>query len=271
MPAPITITTDFGLDDGYVGTMKGVILSIAPEVTIVDISHAIRPQNILQAIYILSTATPYFPRNTIHIVVVDPGVGTERRPIAVFTERATYIGPDNGVFSGVYRDETVHEIRWLTNPAYRLPRVSNTFHGRDIFAPAAAYLARGVAPADLGPLVTDPVTVALPAPERRPDGSLHGRVLHADRFGNLITDIPEAWLEGRADWVFTIGGRRIVGFHSTYGRVAPGELLVLGGSDGLLEVAIREGNAAATLGIGPGAPFSAYPAGSDLTVQEQEP
>jgi S-adenosylmethionine hydrolase len=269
MPAPITITTDFGLEDGYVGTMKGVILSIAPDVPIVDITHAIRPQNIRQAIYILSTATPYFPRNTVHIVVVDPGVGTERRPIAVFTERATYIGPDNGVFSGVYRTESVREIRQLSNPAYRLPRVSNTFHGRDIFAPAAAHLVRGVAPADLGPRVTDPVTIPLPAPERRADGSLHGQVIHADRFGNLITDIPEAWLEGRTDWIFTIGGRRIVGFHSTYGRVAPGELLVLGGSDGLIEVAVREGNAAAFLGIGPGAAFSAYPADASAILPHE--
>ncbi len=257
MPAPITLTTDFGLNDGYVGVMKGVILGILPWAQIVDISHAIAPQQVLDASYVLSTAAPYFPRNTVHVVVVDPGVGTERRPLAVFTDRAVYIGPDNGVFSRVYRDENVQSIRQLANPSYRLPRISNTFQGRDIFAPAAAHIAGGVPLQSLGPEVTDPVQVTLPQPQRLDDGGLKGQVIYVDRFGNLITNIPVDWLGGRADWRFEIGGVVIDSFSSTYGRVQPNEPVVLGGSAGLIEVAVRDNHAGAYLGLAAGVSFNA--------------
>ncbi len=266
---PITLTTDFGLDDGYVGAMKGVILSLLPTAQIVDITHAIAPQNIPQAAYILSTATPYFPPHTVHVVVVDPGVGSERRPLAVFTDRAVYVGPDNGVFSQVYEREPVREIRQLTNPAYHLPAISHTFHGRDIFSPVAAHIALGAPASNLGPEISDPVRLQLfdfaqnklPAPARGADGSLHGQVIYADRFGNLITDIPVTWLEGRTDWYFEMAGITIVGFHSTYSRVEPGAWVALGSSAGLIEIAIRNGNAAAQLearGYGVGVGFSVY-------------
>ncbi|MBX7237121.1 MAG: SAM-dependent chlorinase/fluorinase [Caldilineales bacterium] len=258
MPAPlITLTTDFGLDDGYAGAMKGVILGILPWAQIVDISHAIAPQAILDAGYVLATAAPYFPRGTVHVVVVDPGVGTERRPLAVFTDRAVYIGPDNGVFSRVYGDENVQGIHQLANPAYRLPQISNTFHGRDLFAPAAAHIAAGIPPHSLGPEVDDPVRLAIPQPQRLADGSLLGEVIYVDRFGNLITNVPVAWLEGRAEWRFEIGGVGIDGFHNTYGRVEVNQAVVLGGSEGLIEVAVRNNHAGAVLGLGTGARFSA--------------
>jgi hypothetical protein len=260
MPAPIiTLTTDFGLDDGYVGVIKGVILGILPWAQIVDISHAIAPQAILDAGYVLATAAPYFPRGTVHVVVVDPGVGTERRPLAVLTERAVYIGPDNGVFSRVYGDENVQSIRQLTNPAYRLPLISNTFHGRDIFAPAAAHIAGGIPPHSLGPEVADPVRLVIPQPQRLADGSLRGEIIYVDHFGNLISNVPVAWLGGRAEWRFEIGGVVIDGFHSTYGRVAVNQAVVLGGSEGLIEVGVRNNHAGAVLGLGRGARFSAQP------------
>lgn len=258
-PSPISLLTDFGLRDGYVGTMKGVILDILPWGRILDITHEIEPQNIHQAAYVLATAAPYFPLETVHVVVVDPGVGSERRGIAVRTARAYYVGPDNGVFSRVYATEKVREIRELASPYYRLPVVSNTFHGRDIFAPFAAHIAAGVSFHSIGPLVTDPVRLDWPQPQRLPDGSLQGEILYADRFGNLISDIPVDWLEGAGDWRFELAGEVIEGFAQTYSRVARGELLALGGSEGLVEVAVREGNAAARLQTGPGAPLIARP------------
>ena len=219
---PITLTTDFGLQDAYVGAMKGVILGILPGAQIVDITHAIAPQDIRQAAYVLASAIPYFPPGTVHVVVVDPGVGGERRPLAIHTDRAYYIGPDNGVFSQVFAAETVLEIRELTNPAYRLPLVSSTFHGRDIFAPAAAHIAAGVAFPDLGPLIPDPVRLPRLEPQRAANGSIHGHIVHVDHFGNLISDIPAAWLEDASGWAFEVAGKQIVDYHATYARVETG-------------------------------------------------
>ena len=268
----ITLTTDFGLADGYVGTMKGVILSIAPEASIVDISHDIEPQNVRQAAYVLSTAAPYFPPGTIHVVVVDPGVGSARRPIAVRTERAYFVGPDNGVFSYALAGEQEARskrqeagakgptVLHLNRREFWLPTISQTFHGRDIFSPVAAHLAAGVPFDALGTPITDPVTFPLPRPERLPDGSIRGEVLHADRFGNLITDIPMSWLTGNKTWVFEIAGQRIEGLSVTYAAARRGALVALPGSEGLLEIAVREGSATGRLGIGPGAPVIATPA-----------
>lgn len=275
----ITLTTDFGQADGYVGTMKGVILGIAPEARIVDISHDIEPQNVRQAAYVLSTATPYFPPGTIHVVVVDPGVGSVRRPIAVRAEEAYFVGPDNGVFSYALagRDEG-SEIRYqgsggqpethrprsvtvihLDQPTYWLSTVSQTFHGRDVFSPVAAHLAAGVPFDGLGTPITDPVTFSLPQPERLPNGSIRGQVLHADRFGNLITDIPMNWLAAGDAWLFEIAGRRIEELSVTYAMAERGALVALSGSEGLLEIAVREGSAAEALGVGAGTLVMATP------------
>jgi len=270
----ITLTTDFGEADGYVGAMKGVILGIAPEARIVDISHDIEPQNVRQAAYVLSTAVPYFPQGTIHVVVVDPGVGSARRPIAVRTGSAYFVGPDNGVFShalareqeaGVKEPTVLH----LNRREFWLPTISQTFHGRDIFSPVAAHLAAGVPFEMLGTPISDPVILSLPRPERMPDGSIRGEVLHADRFGNLITDIPMSWLAGN-QWVFEIAGRRIEGLSATYAAVRRHALLALPGSEGLLEIAVREGSAAERLGVGEGALVIAKP-GSKERRREESP
>jgi S-adenosylmethionine hydrolase len=262
----IALTTDFGLVDGYVGTMKGVILGICPEVTLVDISHEIRPQAVQQAAYVLSMATPYFPPGTVHLVVVDPGVGSERRPIVVQSERATYVAPDNGALSLVLSQEraclAIH-IR-ITESRYRLPLISATFHGRDIFAPVAAHLACGVEPHEMGDPLPLSDLVVLPSlqPKRQPDGTWRGEVLHIDRFGNLITNcrvpIPPGIASGalvpELQPSIRVGGEQIVGLSHTYADVEPGELVSYVGSSGYLEIAIREGNAAARLGVDVGDP-----------------
>lgn len=189
----ITLTTDFGIANGYVGTMKGVILRVAPNVRLVDISHEIAPQNIRQAAYVLYTAYPFFPSHTVHLVVVDPGVGSARRPIALRTPAGYFVGPDNGVFSYVMACEPVEALVELSDPRYRLAEVSHIFHGRDVFAPAAAHLAAGLSITALGPHVLDPVTFPPPRLEVAP-GGVTGEVLHVDHFGNVITSI------GRMVW-----------------------------------------------------------------------
>jgi hypothetical protein len=247
----ITLTTDFGLADGYVGTMKGVILSIAPTATIVDISHNVPPQDVREAAYILYTAYPYFPQGTIHVVVVDPGVGSERRAIALRTPQATFVAPDNGVLSYVVAGERVKQIVHLTNPSYHLSPVSRTFHGRDIFAPAAAHLARGVPLTELGDPLTEIVTFSLPRPQVRSDGTIVGQVIHVGRFGNLITSIMATDLAGHSllrESVIEIKGQSIRGIANTYAEVATGKLLALVGSSDRLEIAVSGGSASQTLG-----------------------
>ncbi len=248
----ITLMTDFGERDPYVGAMKGVILGITPEVTIVDITHLIPPQNVYEAAYVLSSATPYFPAGTIHVAVVDPGVGTERRPIVVHTERAYYVAPDNGLLTPIFQRERVLEVVHLTNDTYWLPRVSHTFHGRDIFAPVAAYLARGVPLNALGILLTPEDLVQLewfPA-QTLPDGSIEGMVVHIDHFGNIVTNIPAHMLSDPPEaWTFEVGGRRVRGLKRAYAEVDVGEPLALIGSNETLEFSVREGNAAALWGV----------------------
>ena len=268
----VTLTTDFGTADGYVGTMKGVILTIAPTAHLVDISHEIAPQNLRQAAYVLYTSYPFFPPGTVHLVVVDPGVGSARRPIALRTPAGDFVAPDNGVLSYVMAREPVEALVELSDPRYRLPQISQTFHGRDIFAPAAAHLAAGVPISSLGPHVSNPVTFSPPYVEITPAG-ITGEVLHADHFGNVITSIGLlAWSEGdliltpafrevqrgepvrfrAAGAAVTVAGQEIAGVHRTYAKVAPGETLALVGSEGHLEIAVREGSAAQRLGLHPG-------------------
>jgi S-adenosyl-L-methionine hydrolase (adenosine-forming) len=271
----ITLTTDFGLTDGYVGAMKGVILSIAPDVHLVDISHQIAPGNVRQGAYVLDGAAPFFPAGTLHLVVVDPGVGSSRRAIAARTRQALFVAPDNGVLSLCLAGQTA-EIRQLSNPRYHLPQVSATFQGRDLFASVAAHLAAGAAFDNLGPLVTDPVTLPTLAVTRDPDGAWLGEVWHVDHFGNLITNFrfqitnssPQISTANQqpvtrdeqtlasdlrpptSDFpqiVVEIAGRRIEGLARTYADRAPGELVALVGSSGCLEIAVRDGSAERTL------------------------
>ena len=243
----VTLITDFGLADGYVGAMKGVILSINPTATVIDISHDIAPQDVRGAAYVIYTAYPHFPPGTVHVVVVDPGVGSERRAIALQTPRARFVAPDNGVLTYVVAYDTVEEVVSLTNPRYWLPQVSHTFHGRDIFAPVAAHLAKGVPLDELGEPLDEIVTFDLPQPHRRPDGALVGQVIHIDRFSNLITSIKSADLTDAARAVVEVRGRRIAGIRRTYAEVGRGELVAYVGSAGHLEIALREGHAARTL------------------------
>lgn len=267
----ITLTTDFGLADGYVGALKGVIASIAPEARVIDISHEIAPGDVRQAAFVLGSVVPYFPPGTIHVAVIDPGVGSARRAIAARAPQAIFIAPDNGLLS-LCLDVQAVEIRQLLNSRYHLPQVSFTFHGRDLFAPVAAHLATGAIFDDLGPLVTDPVIISAPSPERDSEGAWRGHVLHIDRFGNVITNFkiqisdasdhrPPTTDEQSAHLstfhlssstchllTVEIAPHRIKGLARTYADRAPGELMALIGSSGYLEIAVRDGNAARLLG-----------------------
>lgn len=265
----LTLLTDFGAGDEYVGVMKGVILSIAPHVRLVDLSHQIPPQDVRRAAFLLSNAVPFFPPDTVHLAVVDPGVGTERRSLAIWTPVGLFVGPDNGLFSYVLAEVGGWTAVELRNPAYRLPHVSFTFHGRDIFAPAAAHLAAGVPLEALGPPATDLQELPLPRLEVGKD-RVDGEVLYADRFGNLVTSIGRFRWKGdhlilkpafrtpatalphplAANAVRVIAaGRELGGIRRTYGEVPRGEPLALIGSQEFLEIAVREGNAAEQLGL----------------------
>lgn len=245
----ITLMTDFGIADTYVGVMKGVILDLVPGATLIDLTHAISPQNVRQAAFLLSTAVAYFPDDTVHLVVVDPGVGSERRPIAVKTDRAYFVAPDNGVLNLALSQQTVETMVHLTNPDYWLPEVSATFHGRDIFAPVAAHLARGVPINELGTQIQDIVRLRVPNPSHRPDGSILGQVQHIDRFGNCITNVPADLVPKRQSMIVKVAEQSISGLSSTYAAVDPGRVVALIGSTGFLEIAIRDGSAADQLNI----------------------
>lgn len=242
----ITLLTDFGLDDAYVGTMRGVILNINPHATIVDLCHQVRPQDIAAAAFLLGSSYRYFPAGTVHLAVVDPGVGSGRRAVAVETPRYLFVGPDNGVLSYVLAEEASFKAVSLTQPRYWLPRVSRTFHGRDIFAPVAAHLSLGVPLAELGEAIDELVTWPVPHPEKQADGSLRAHIIYIDRFGNLITDAKEEDLPSQQIAV-EVAGHIIEGLSPSYAAGSP--ILALIGSTGRLEIAVREGNAAQHLGL----------------------
>lgn len=247
--------TDFGLADHFVGVMKGVIAGIAPQARVIDISHEIAPFQIAQARYLLAQAYPYSPPRTIHVVVVDPGVGSARRPLLVEAARQIFIGPDNGIFGDLLALPKA-KVRELTNPALWLPHVSSTFHGRDIFAPVAAHLAAGVSPAKAGKLVQDALRQRSLAPVRTGKRYWTGEVVHVDRFGNLITnlaplDLPEL---GRRRAVLKIGYEVIDGLSASYSAAPPGAVVAVVGSGGTIEIAVNQGRADRKLGVGPGSP-----------------
>lgn len=241
----ITLLTDFGTADGYVAAMKGVIASIAPEAIIDDASHDIPPGDVVAASHALERYWDLYPPGTVHVVVVDPGVGSARRAIAVEAEGRYFVAPDNGVLSPVF-DAAGTSIHALEDAAFRRPEVSSTFHGRDVFAPAAAHLARGAPIARLGRPIGDPVRLEAPAAVRDEAG-VHGRVVHVDRFGNLITNIPGEWVEHAAEVL--VAGRSVGPIRRIYADVSPGELLALVGSAGVVEIAVRDGSAAERLGV----------------------
>ena len=254
----ITLTTDFGTRDGYAASMKGVILGIAPEAVVVDITHEIAPGDVRAGAFILMTTSRDFPPGTIHVAVVDPGVGTARKALAVRTARSTFLGPDNGLLSWALRAEGRYEAESIENPRFMRPSVSATFHGRDIFAPAAAHLALGAPFQALGPVVAPREAPWITPTPRGED--LEGEVIHVDRFGNAVTNLALADLLARAPlsgWSFEAGGVALGGLVATYGAAEPGVPLVLTGSAGLIEVAVSRGSAAEILGLRPGSPVFA--------------
>lgn len=242
----ITLLTDFGTADGYVAAMKGVIASICPDAAIDDATHAIPQGDVAAAAFALARFWRLYPPGTVHVVVVDPGVGGDRRAIAARADGRLLVAPDNGVLSRVFAAEAPDAIVSLDDPSYHRTPVSATFHGRDIFAPAAAHLARGEPPAALGSPVDDPVGLPWPSPSRGRDDEVIGEVVHVDRFGNLITNLPAAWTR-RAREV-RVGDVGIGPTRRTYADVERGELVALIGSLGLLEVSVRDGSAAERLG-----------------------
>lgn len=254
----ITLTTDFGTHDSYVGVMKGVILGLCPDAQLIDITHHVSPQNVVEAMFVIQTFVRYFPVATVHLVVVDPGVGSSRRPVLVTTPDAYFVGPDNGVFTEVWNDgfgrwskNDVHAYV-LDNQAVWQPHVSATFHGRDIFAPVAAHLARRAEPTTLGTPIDSIVTLPMPAPVWEHAQRVCGEVIYIDHFGNCITNItiehmcklgPHTTL-----WVDVEGVDQIP-IKYTYADVASGQALALIGSTPRIEIAVCNGHASQALGI----------------------
>jgi hypothetical protein len=255
-PRIITLTSDFGLKDPFVGMIKGVILGIHPEVRVVDITHEIPPQDILAGAFVIHSTYPYFPKGTIHMAVVDPTVGSPRRPLLMLSGGQVFIGPDNGIFSLIFRDDRDAKVFHITASHYFLRTTgSTTFHGRDIFAPVAAWLSRGVECEKLGVEILDPVRIEVPE-ARTSEEEIQGEVLYVDRYGNLITNIPgtlvgelikRAGKEGES-YVLKIRDINIQGVGSFYAESPVGTPGVLVNSLGLLEVYVYRGNASVQLG-----------------------
>ena len=254
----VTLTTDFGLNDHFIGAMKGVILEIAPETQIIDISHAVQPFDILDGALTISQAYSYFPSGTVHMVVVDPGVGTARRPIILTGERHLFVAPDNGVLSLIYDREERLSVRHITAEHYFLQPRSNTFHARDIFSPVAAYLAKGVETDRFGEEITDYVRFGAPRPKPVDERTLRGVVLKVDRFGNLITNItpndaPQLFGVTPPAFKIAIGTKaQATRMCMSYAEGAPGEVFGILGSMGFLEIAANRGSAYQLMGAGKG-------------------
>jgi len=254
----ITLTTDFGLNDHFVGTMKGVILNICPDAEIVDISHAVQAFDVLDGALAIAQSYYQFPSAAIHMVVVDPGVGSARRPIIVAGDRHLFVAPDNGVLSLVYAREERLRVHHVTAEHYFLQPVSHTFHGRDIFSPVGAWLAKGVDPSKFGDEIFDFVRFNLPKPKAVDANTMKGIVLKADRFGNLVTnitpeDLPVLFESSHPPFKIAVGQREVTKICTTYVEGAPNELFGVLGSMGYLEIATNRGSAAQLAGAAKGA------------------
>jgi S-adenosylmethionine hydrolase len=246
----VTLTTDFGLADGYVGAMKGMILSLAPNAQVVDIAHDIGRHDIAAGAFTLASAAPNFPAKTIHVAVIDPGVGSERAPVVVDNGREWFVGPDNGLLSLVA--SSPRSVYRISAPGFVREGASPTFHGRDIFAVAAGRLAAGATPAEVGPVceLTGCLTLPQASDNKTADG-LYGTVIHIDGFGNLITDLDPDQLPANPQ--FLVAGRVIGDLSATFSSVERGRLLAYVGSGNTLEIAVREGDAAVNLDVERGA------------------
>ena len=248
MSALVTLTTDYGTRDSYVAQLKGVLRSRCPEATVLDLTHAIAPQDRVEAALFLAGAVPTFPPGTIHLAVVDPGVGSDRRALAVEVAGQRVVCPDNGLLTLLLRTHSIEAAYELTNPALQRQPVSATFEGRDVFAPAAAHLAGGDAITELGPPASDLVGLPIAAAEQDAGGVVRGEVVHVDLFGNAITNIPASMLAPAAGPRVRTAGHDFALLRA-YGDARPGEALAVIGSSDHLEVAVREGNAAVRLGL----------------------
>lgn len=256
----ITLTTDFGTNDHFVGAVKGVMLDIVPEAAIVDISHAVQAYDVLDGAIAISQTYSYFPTGTVHMVVVDPGVGTTRRPIIASSDGYHFVAPDNGVLSMVYAKEERIHVRHVTSDHYFRQPVSNTFHARDVFAPVAAYLAKMVDSHKFGDEIEDYIKFAAPKPKPAGENKVRAVVLKVDRFGNLITnitpdDVP-ALFSGKSEFKIVIGSKEITELRSSYAEGGPGEVFGILGSMGYLEIAANRAPAAQLTGAGKGAEVS---------------
>lgn len=255
----ITLTTDYGTNDHLVGTLKGVILKINPDVTIVDITHHVTPFDLLDGALSIGAAYSYFPARTIHIIVVDPGVGTERRPLLATSENQYFVAPDNGVLSLIYERDPNVVVRHANVEHYYLQPVSKTFHGRDVFAPIAAWLAKSGQTASMGEVIEDYKKFAMPRPKAA-NGLMKGIVMRVDAFGNLVTnfrpeDISEAARKaGKVD--LAVGTHTVARLVETFALGNAGEPIAYVGSSGYVEIAVNKGNAARTLALGRGAPVT---------------
>ena len=247
----ITLTTDFGLRDPYQGAMKGAILSINPAATIIDISHLVASANVLEGAFVMRFACPYFHEGSIHVGVVDPGVGSERKAILIETGRYFFIGPDNGLLTLAANDDCVKRVIALENRRYFREEVSDTFHGRDIFGPVAAYLSRGIDPLEFGRPLDAASELGVPGPHI--DGSeVRGEVIYIDSFGNAVTNILGEEIRNGVDFEISLKGVVLDGVKRTYSMAEKGSPLALVGSTGYLEIAVNQGNAARALGLSVG-------------------
>ena len=254
----ITLTTDFGNSDHYVGVLKGVILNISPEAQIVDICHDLRPYDVLDGAFAIAQAYRYFPPKTIHLVVVDPGVGSSRRPILVSAGNWHFVAPDNGVLSLLYAREETVTVRHITANHYFREPVSQTFHARDVFAPVAAWLSRQVEPEKFGDPIEDFVRFQPPQAKKVNERLLKGIVLRVDRFGTLTTnftpeDLPQLFAENTPPFKIVVGKTEVTKLATSYAHEAPGEVFAILGSTGYLEIAVHRASAAVAVGVGKGA------------------
>lgn len=243
----ITLTSDFGLKDSYVAQMKGVIYTINPTATLIDITHDVEKFNIRMGAFMLFSAASYFPKGTVHVSVVDPGVGTERRAILVQTKQGFFIGPDNGVLVLAAQSQNIEHIYYLTNDEFMLPQVSSTFHGRDVFASVAAHLDKGVKPSEFGPEINDAVIPDFTSVKRR-RGSFIGEVLHIDNFGNVITNINQKEISHAKTVNVKLRNLSLkLTFGKTYAQAKLQNPIMLIGSHGFLEIALNQDSAAEKL------------------------
>jgi S-adenosylmethionine hydrolase len=258
----ITLTTDFGNRDWFVGTMKGVILGINPDATVIDLTHEVPAGDVRAGAFSLAAAYGYFPRGTIHVAIIDPGVGSPRPAVAIKTANFTFVGPDNGVMSWALARETIRTRHRLENTRYFLPAISRTFHGRDVFAPVAAHLSCGTAIHRLGSRVDHHLSLEFPEPVVT-GNRIQGEILHADVFGNLFTNINEAILQaqGWPAWSVHARGQKLCDGGLFYAQVPKGQPIALIGSAGWVEIAINQGSAGSSFQLHPGDPVAIHPAG----------